>query len=246
MILLGLRKSCCPPRPSGCASCSTCSANCPQDVDFSNIMMTLRDMAVNEGYAPADLAERIERISTAAHEFRQDCIHLLLGVGTPRPRASGPTPRRRWPRRRRGEEHEGARRPRGRAEARGPAPRHPPADRIGSVLVVGAGIAGIQSSLDLANAGYKVYLVESLPSIGGAMTMLDKTFPTNDCSMCIVSPKLVECARHPNIETLTYSEVEALSGEAGASWSTSARRPAPWTRPSAPAAATAWPRARRA
>jgi NADH:ubiquinone oxidoreductase subunit E len=89
------------------------------------------------------------------------------------------------------------------------------AQRVGSVLVVGAGIAGIQSSLDLANAGFKVYLVERQPSIGGAMTQLDKTFPTNDCSMCIVSPKLVECARHPNIETLTYAEVEALAGEAG-------------------------------
>jgi NADH:ubiquinone oxidoreductase subunit E len=96
-----------------------------------------------------------------------------------------------------------------------PVPGIPPAERIGSVLVVGAGIAGIQSSLDLANAGYKVYLVERQPSIGGAMTQLDKTFPTNDCSMCIVSPKLVECARHPNIETLTYAEVEALGGEAG-------------------------------
>jgi NADH:ubiquinone oxidoreductase subunit E len=94
-------------------------------------------------------------------------------------------------------------------------PGIPPAGRVGSVLVVGAGIAGIQSSLDLANAGFKVYLVERLPSIGGAMTQLDKTFPTNDCSMCIVSPKLVECARHPNIQTLTYAEVEALGGEAG-------------------------------
>jgi NADH:ubiquinone oxidoreductase subunit E len=101
------------------------------------------------------------------------------------------------------------------AAAAAVAPGIPPADRIGSVLVVGAGIAGIQSSLDLANAGFKVYLVERQPSIGGAMTQLDKTFPTNDCSMCIVSPKLVECARHPNIETLTYAEVEALGGEAG-------------------------------
>ena len=79
-----------------------------------------------------------------------------------------------------------------------------PANRQGRplwlVLVVGAGIAGIQASLDLAESGYKVYLVEKNPSIGGAMTQLDKTFPTNDCSMCIVSPKLVECARHPNIE----------------------------------------------
>ena len=67
--------------------------------------------------------------------------------------------------------------------------------RVGAVLVVGAGIAGIQASLDLAESGYKVYLVESSPSIGGVMTQLDKTFPTNDCSMCIVSPKLVEVAR---------------------------------------------------
>ena len=83
------------------------------------------------------------------------------------------------------------------------------------MLVVGAGIAGIQASLDLANSGYRVYLVEQSPSIGGTMTQLDKTFPTNDCSMCIVSPKLVECARHPNIELLTYAEVERVQGEAG-------------------------------
>ena len=125
-------------------------------------------------------------------------------------------------------------------------PGIPPADRVGSVLVVGAGIAGIQSSLDLANAGYKVYLVERLPSIGGAMTQLDKTFPTNDCSMCIVSPKLVECARHPNIQTLTYAEVEALGGKRDASWSTSARRHGRSTPRSARAAATARQRARRA
>jgi len=86
---------------------------------------------------------------------------------------------------------------------------------LGSVLVVGAGIAGIQSSLDLAESGYKVYLVEKNPSIGGVMTMLDKTFPTNDCSMCIVSPKLVEAARHTNIELLSYSEVDKVEGQAG-------------------------------
>jgi len=85
----------------------------------------------------------------------------------------------------------------------------------GAVLIVGAGIAGIQASLDLANSGYKVYLVEQSPTIGGTMAQLDKTFPTNDCSMCIVSPKLVECARHPNIELLTYAEVEKVEGEAG-------------------------------
>ncbi len=82
-------------------------------------------------------------------------------------------------------------------------------------MVVGAGIAGIQSALDLADSGYKVYLVEKGPSIGGTMTQLDKTFPTNDCSMCIVSPKLVEASRHANIEVLSYSEVEGVEGGAG-------------------------------
>jgi len=86
---------------------------------------------------------------------------------------------------------------------------------VGSVLVVGAGIAGIQSSIDLADSGYKVYLVEKNPSIGGVMTMLDKTFPTNDCSMCIVSPNLVEAARHTNIEQLSYPEVDRVEGQAG-------------------------------
>ncbi len=94
-------------------------------------------------------------------------------------------------------------------------PAGSPSLPIGAVLVVGAGIAGIQASLDLAGSGYKVYLVEREPSIGGTMTQLDKTFPTNDCSMCIVSPKLVECARHPNIQTITYAEVEKVTGGAG-------------------------------
>jgi len=85
----------------------------------------------------------------------------------------------------------------------------------GAVMVVGAGIAGIQSSLDLANAGFKVYLVEDAPAIGGIMAQLDKTFPTNDCAMCIMSPKLVECGRHFNIEMLTGTEIEEVSGEAG-------------------------------
>jgi heterodisulfide reductase subunit A len=66
-------------------------------------------------------------------------------------------------------------------------------------MIVGGGISGIQASLDLAAAGYKVYLVEKSPTIGGHMAQLDKTFPTNDCSMCIESPKFVECNRHPNI-----------------------------------------------
>lgn len=85
----------------------------------------------------------------------------------------------------------------------------------GDVLIVGGGISGIQAALDLANSKFKVYLLDSAPTIGGHMAMLDKTFPTNDCSMCIESPKFVECYRHPNIELLTYSEVEKVSGSAG-------------------------------
>ncbi|MCE8426385.1 MAG: CoB--CoM heterodisulfide reductase iron-sulfur subunit A family protein [Candidatus Methanoperedens sp.] len=85
----------------------------------------------------------------------------------------------------------------------------------GSVAVVGGGIAGIQASLDLADSGYKTYLIESKPSIGGVMSQLDKTFPTNDCAMCILSPKLVETGRHPNIELLGYSDVKSITGKAG-------------------------------
>ncbi len=85
----------------------------------------------------------------------------------------------------------------------------------GSVMVVGAGIAGIQASLDLADSGYLVYLVEKQTAIGGVMAQLDKTFPTNDCSMCIISPKLVECGRHLNIDLLTNTEVLEVSGEPG-------------------------------
>ncbi len=84
-----------------------------------------------------------------------------------------------------------------------------------NVLVIGGGIAGIQAALDLADAGISVQLVERTPSIGGRMAQLDKTFPTNDCSMCILSPKLVEVGRHPNIKLLTNSEVVGVEGEAG-------------------------------
>ncbi|MBW2147696.1 MAG: CoB--CoM heterodisulfide reductase iron-sulfur subunit A family protein [Deltaproteobacteria bacterium] len=87
--------------------------------------------------------------------------------------------------------------------------------KIGSVMVVGGGIGGIQASLDLAEAGFYVHLVESSPSIGGVMPQLDKTFPTNDCSMCILSPKLVECGKHLNIRTVTNAEVTAAEGGAG-------------------------------
>ncbi len=87
--------------------------------------------------------------------------------------------------------------------------------KVGAVMVVGGGIGGIQASLDLAESGYKVYLVDKSPSIGGVMAQLDKTFPTNDCSMCILSPKMVDCGRHRNIINLTYSELEAVEGEPG-------------------------------
>lgn len=83
------------------------------------------------------------------------------------------------------------------------------------VLVVGGGISGIQACLDLGTAGFKVFLVEESPAIGGHMALLDKTFPTNDCSMCIESPKFIECSRHQNIEIMTYTEVERLEGEPG-------------------------------
>jgi len=85
----------------------------------------------------------------------------------------------------------------------------------GAVLVCGGGVAGIQASLDLSAAGFRVYLVEQSPTIGGSMARLDKTFPTGDCATCIISPKLVECMRDYNIDILTMSDVAELRGEAG-------------------------------
>ncbi len=87
--------------------------------------------------------------------------------------------------------------------------------KIGSVLVAGSGIGGMQAALDLAESGFKVYLVEEGPAIGGTMAQLDKTFPTNDCAMCTLAPRLVDCGRHPNIEKLTYSELVGLEGQPG-------------------------------
>jgi heterodisulfide reductase subunit A len=87
--------------------------------------------------------------------------------------------------------------------------------KIGDVLVVGGGISGIQAALDLATSGFKVYLVDKSPSLGGKMSKLDKTFPSNDCSMCIESPKFIECSRNPNIEVITYAEVDQVRGEVG-------------------------------
>jgi len=83
---------------------------------------------------------------------------------------------------------------------------------VGKVLVIGGGVAGVQASLDLAYNGFKTYLVESRDAIGGTMAQLDKTFPTNDCSMCILSPKLVETGSNPNIELLTRSKIVKLEG----------------------------------
>jgi len=87
--------------------------------------------------------------------------------------------------------------------------------RIGSVMVVGAGIGGMQAALDLAQTGFHVMLVEKTTAIGGRMAQLDKTFPTNDCSMCTISPKLVEVDKHPNIDILTNADVVGLEGEPG-------------------------------
>ncbi|MEA3341621.1 MAG: FAD-dependent oxidoreductase [Chloroflexota bacterium] len=82
-------------------------------------------------------------------------------------------------------------------------------------LIIGGGIAGIQASLDLADMGIGVHLVERLPTIGGRMAQLDKTYPTNDCSTCILSPKMNDCARHPNITLHTYAEITTLTGSSG-------------------------------
>jgi heterodisulfide reductase subunit A-like polyferredoxin len=87
--------------------------------------------------------------------------------------------------------------------------------KIGSVAIIGSGIAGIQTALDIANSGFKVHLVEENPSVGGVMAQLDKTFPTNDCSSCMMGPKLAELANHPNIEILTSTDVLDVAGKPG-------------------------------
>jgi len=84
-----------------------------------------------------------------------------------------------------------------------------------TALVIGGGIAGIQASLDIANSGHKVVLIEKDPSIGGHMSQLSETFPTLDCSQCILTPRMVEVAQHPNITLMTYSELEKLDGFIG-------------------------------
>ena len=96
---------------------------------------------------------------------------------------------------------------------------------LGAALVVGGGIAGVQAALDLADSGVRVYLVEREAAIGGKMAQLDKTFPTNDCAMCILSPKLVEAGRHRNIDILAMSDILRLEGKAGHFRATVRRRP---------------------
>jgi len=87
--------------------------------------------------------------------------------------------------------------------------------KVGSALVLGGGIGGMQSALDLAESGIKVYLVDNKPSIGGVMAQLDKTFPTNDCAMCTMAPRLVEIGRHKDIEVITLADIEKIRGSAG-------------------------------
>jgi heterodisulfide reductase subunit A len=94
-------------------------------------------------------------------------------------------------------------------------PQQENVDKIGSVLVVGSGIGGMQAALDLANSGFMVHMVSDEPSIGGTMSRLDKTFPTGDCAMCMISPRMVESSRHPNINLHTLAKVLSIEGHEG-------------------------------
>ena len=93
------------------------------------------------------------------------------------------------------------------------------------VLVIGGGIAGIQASLDLGDAGFKVYLVEKEPTIGGKMAQLSRTFPTEDCAACILSPKMADVPSNPNIELLTFTEIEDITGYLGNYEVTAVKKP---------------------
>ncbi|MGD9085917.1 MAG: CoB--CoM heterodisulfide reductase iron-sulfur subunit A family protein [Desulfobacterales bacterium] len=88
-------------------------------------------------------------------------------------------------------------------------------EKTGSVAIVGSGIAGIQAALDVANSGFRVHLIEEKANVGGVMAQLDKTFPTNDCSSCMLGPKLAKLANHRNIDILAYTDVLGLDGEPG-------------------------------
>ncbi len=87
--------------------------------------------------------------------------------------------------------------------------------KIGAVAVIGGGIGGMQAALDLADSGIKVHLIESKPGIGGVMSMLDKTFPTNDCAMCTMAPRLVEISRHKDIDVISHTDLEKIEGNPG-------------------------------
>ena len=87
--------------------------------------------------------------------------------------------------------------------------------KVGAALIVGGGIGGMQAALDLAASGIKVYLADTKPAIGGVMSQLDKTFPTNDCAMCTQAPRLVEIGRHKDIDIISLSDIESLRGEPG-------------------------------
>jgi len=91
----------------------------------------------------------------------------------------------------------------------------PHTEKTGSIAIIGSGIAGIQTALDIANSGFRVHLVEEKANVGGVMAQLDKTFPTNDCSSCMMGPKLAELANHPNIDIFAYTDVLSLDGEPG-------------------------------
>ncbi len=91
----------------------------------------------------------------------------------------------------------------------------PHTEKTGSIAIIGSGIAGIQTALDIANSGFRVHLVEEKANVGGVMAQLDKTFPTNDCSSCMMGPKLAELANHPNIDIFAYTDVLSLEGEPG-------------------------------
>ena len=97
--------------------------------------------------------------------------------------------------------------------------------KVGSALIVGGGIGGMQAALDLAECGIKVYLADNKPAIGGVMSQLDKTFPTNDCAMCTQAPRLVEIGRHKDITVISLSDIESLRGQPGNFQVTLKKRP---------------------
>jgi NADH:ubiquinone oxidoreductase subunit E len=102
---------------------------------------------------------------------------------------------------------------------------HVSGNKVGSALIVGGGIGGMQAALDLAECGIKVYLADNKPAIGGVMSQLDKTFPTNDCAMCTQAPRLVEIGRHKDIKVISLSDIEGLRGQPGNFFVTLKKRP---------------------